>query len=205
MLATVRGCEPRFAVAEVMVMLRLNIEQTHAKLELDIKHPFLEIQTTPPKIQLDTQAAVVEIRQGQGTLEIDQYPSRASYGYKNMDDRTREIVQEAQRIALEVVGRITEEGNRMGRIESGENAIAAIAEERYNEPPLDVTLSPIAAPIIRYTPKPVEYNVIPAKLDLTLQRGTVDLHLQRGTVTGRLNPYNSIRMWTTGSRIDMSA
>jgi len=183
-------------------MLRLNIEQTYAKLELNITKPFLEIQTTAPQIQLETEAATVEISQPRGELEIDQYPSRASYGYQNFSDRTSRIAEEARQSVLEYIGRTAEEGDRLARIESGENAILAIIEEHAIPEPLEVGITPITPPYINYQVNPPQFNFIPGKVELNLQRGTIDLNLRRGTVEGRIAQYNSVRMWTTGS-LDM--
>jgi hypothetical protein len=184
-------------------MLRLNIEQTSAKLALNIQAPFLEMSTTQPQIQIETEAATLEIRQPNGVLEIDQYPSRASYGYKNVFDQTRQLAEEARQTVLEMIGRVAQNGDRMARIESGENAIAAISEEESYSPPPQVEITPVARPIIRYHVRAPEFNSTTGRVDVSLQRGTVETHLRWGTVSPRIAQYNSIRMWTTGSRVDI--
>jgi hypothetical protein len=188
-------------------VLRLNIEQTYARLNLEIQDPFLQIKTTKPQIQLETEAAKVEISQPRGELSIDQYPSRASYGYKDIYDRTREAAERGRQTVLENIARIVEEGNRMGRIESGENAIIEIVIDRVfeNAAVPEVGITPIAKSDIRFTPRSPSFKVTPGHVELDLQRGTVDVELQRGTVKGTVSPYNSIRMWTTGNQVDMEA
>lgn len=180
-------------------MIRLNIEQQYAKIELSITDPTISLRTQAPRLEIDTEAAVVEIRQPKGTLEIDQSPCRASYGYKHLDRFTRDLAQEAKQIALEAIGTKAQEGDRMARIESGEDVIIALAVEATTAEQLEVGIVPIEPPYIRYHPSPPEYQVTPGKVNTNLQRGTVDLQLNRGTVQAAMAQYQSVRMWTTGS------
>lgn len=186
-------------------MIKLHMEQQPAKLALTITDPVLNIKTSPPKMQLSTEPAVVEIRRTEGKLEIDQYPCRYSRGIKNNFDFAFDAAQEGKRIALEAVGRIAAEGDRLGNIESGENAIANIATEaNFPEPP-DVVLAYVESPRIHYEPGRLEFNPSDAKLNLDLQRGTVDLDLQRGKVAGQITQYQNIRFWTTNPDVDIWA
>lgn len=179
------------------------MEQQPAKLALSITDPELNIKTTPPQIQLSTEPAIVEIRRTEGKMEIDQYPCRYSIGFKNNFDLAFDAAQEGKRIVLETVGRIAAEGDRIGRIESGENAIANIATEaNFPEAP-DITWAYVDSPNIHYEPGKLEFNPIDAKLNLELRRGTVDLDLQRGKVTGQMAQYQNIRFWTTNTDLDI--
>jgi len=185
-------------------MIRLNIFQQPAKLELSITDPVLNIRTTSPKTQLSTQPAIVEIRRTEGKLELDFTPYRYSIGFKNNADFMRDFANEGKQAALEAVARIAQEGDRLARIESKEDAIVQMAiESNFPEPP-DITWARIEPPIIHYEPGKVDFNVIRGKVDLNLQRGTVELNLQRGEVKGRITQYPSIRFWTTNNEVDMS-
>lgn len=180
-------------------MIRLNIEQQYAKLELSITEPTISIRTQAPQLELHTEPAVVEIRQPQGTLEIDQYPCRASYGFKTITQLNEEFAQAGIKAALEATGKIAADGDRMARIESKENVIVALAKESTAPKPVEVVLMSVPPPIIRYHPRLPEYRVEQGTFNARFQRGTVDVQLQRGTVKGYMAQYPSIRMWTTGT------
>lgn len=184
-------------------MLKLNISQQPAKLELNITNPMLNLKTKAPKLNLSTEPAIVEIRQIKGKLEIDQYPCRYSIGFRNNADFSSDAAQEGKRIVLETIGRIAAEGNRLANIESGENAIANIAtESNFSESP-DITWGRIELPNFYYEPGKIEFNPVRGKLKLELDRGTVDVQLQRGEVHGTMAQYQKLRFWTTEGKYDM--
>jgi hypothetical protein len=180
-------------------MLRINIRQQNAKLELSIKDPAISLRPRAARLELHTEPAVVEIRQPQGTLEIDQSPCRASYGIKKLDQFTRDITAKSRRIVQEAIGKIAADGDRMARIESKENVIKALALEAGRPEPVEVVLQPVAPPHIRYYPRRPEYNVQQGKIAAQYTRGTVDVQLDRGVVNVSMGQYPSIRMWTTGT------
>jgi len=185
-------------------MLRLNIEQQPARLELSITNPSLTMHSQAPRLEIETEAAVVEIRQPRGRLEIDQYPCRASYGLKNLEDRIREWAEAGRQTALETIAKIAQDGDRMARIYTKEDVIVNLAKESTVAEQLEVGIVPIAPPIIRYQVNPPEYWVTPAESNMQYYPGTVDLQLNRGRVDAAMAQYQSIRFWTTGTR-DFSA
>lgn len=184
-------------------MLRINIDQQNAKLALSITDPAISLRRKPAKLEMHTEAAVLEIRQSPGTMVIDQSPCRASYGLKTITQFTGDFAQKGMQAAFEAIGEIAEEGERLARIESGENAIVAIAVENSTDEPVEVVLKSIPRPYIHYYPQPVEYNYRAGQLNVQYQRGDVDLQLNRGVVDITMVQYPSIRMWTTGS-VDFS-
>lgn len=183
-------------------MLFLNIATQPCKLNLQTTPPQIQLTTTRPVLNIDTEAAKVEIRSSQGKLEIDQYPCRYSIGLKNTSDAIRDNAQAGYQAAIEAIGRISQEGDRMAAIESHEDAIINIDMESLTDEPVEVTLGRIADPEIRYTPQPVEYEPTPAKVNFNLERGTVDNQLRRGTVDISVAQYASVRFWTTEGKPD---
>ena len=184
--------------------IRLHYEAQQAKLDIQTRPRIFELKTTAPQIQLNTKAAQVEITsRPYGTMEIDQSPCRASYGIKNHTEFMHDVAELGRQTALEAVGRIAQEGDRMAAIESHEDAIINIAtESTYSEMP-SITWAPIANPIIRYTPNPPQFNPVPGSVELSLDRGTVDINYQPAKVEGRMIKYQNIRYWTTGANIDL--
>lgn len=183
-------------------MIRLNISQQFAKLELNISEPQLNLKTTHPKVELSTEPAVLELKRVDGKMEIDQYPSRASYGYKNVSDMMREYAQEGLRAAIEAVGEIAAEGYQLTQIQNGQNQIANLARQSIFDPPPEFSWTPVERPHIYYEPGKIDSKYIQGDVDLKLQRGTVDSQLQRGQVEGYISQYQSIRFWT--SNVDLA-
>lgn len=186
-------------------MLKLNISQQYAKLELISQRANLNMKTIAPRLDMHTEPVKVEIRQPQGMLEIDQSPCRASYGIKSSADFSRDAAEEGKRVAMETVGRIAQEGDRMASVESHEDAIVAMATETNFPPPPEVILARVESPIVRYTAHPVEFQVTPGRVNINPQLGSVQADYQPGSVHGTITQYQSVRMWTTENKYDLYA
>ncbi|SMC39841.1 DUF6470 family protein [Sporomusa malonica] len=186
-------------------MLRLNISQQYAKIDITTERPFLGMKTTASKLDIQTEPATVEIRQPQGELEIDNRPFRASYGIKDHGEFLRDCAELGKQTALETIGRIAQEGDRLAAIETQENAIANIAAESSYPPAPEITWAHLEKPIIHYTAHPVEFTPIEGHVTINVEPGTLDMDYRPGTVNIRMAQYQSIKMWTTGSAVDMSA
>lgn len=185
-------------------MLKLNISQQPAKLELNITDPVLNIKTTSPKMNLTTDPFVVEIHRIEGKLEIDHYPCRYSIGFRNNSDFSADAAQLGKQNALDYIGKVAAEGDRIASIESGESAIANIAtESNFSDAP-DITWARTELPKITYHQGKVEFNPSRGKVNMNFERGTVDLDLQRGQVHGNMTKYQSIRFWTSEGQYDIS-
>lgn len=184
-------------------MLRLNISQQYAKIEMHTVNPQLNLHTTNPQIQLSTEAAKLEISQPHGQLEIDQSPCRASLGLKGLAEFAQDNAERGRQTVLETIGRMSEEGDRMAGVEKEPDAIANIAADSVTVEPGDLEIVWIDKPIINYVEKLPEFNYTPGKIDLQLQRGTVETDFQRGTVNVGIGQYQSIKFWTTENKYDM--
>lgn len=184
-------------------MLRLNIATQPIKVSITSQPARLELRPTAAKLAMQTTSAVVEIHQSRGQLSIDQSPCRASYGIKNWSEFSRDNAAAGKQAALEAVGRIAAEGDRLASIETGENAVAAIARDRmaYDWP--EVVIAPIAPPEIYYEPRPPEFNPLPGKVTYSVQPGKVEGDYQPASVDLRVLQYPSIRMWTTEGTWDV--
>lgn len=186
-------------------MLILNVATEPLKLGYTIQKPFLGLQTTAPQLEIETQAAKLDIRQAKGTLEIDQAPCRASYGIRSQSEFTRAFAEEGWQAGLEGIGRRAAEGERLARIESGENAIVEMAYESTLPQEGELTWAHLAAPEIRYTVTPPQVEVTPGDIQLQLRRGTVEPDFQRGKVNIEVQQYNRVRFWTTENKVDLQA
>lgn len=170
------------------------------------ERPFLGLKTTRPQLTIDTEPAIVEIRQPRGELEIDNRPFRASYGLKDHGEFLRDCAELGRNTAFETIGRLAQEGDRMARVESGEDAIVAMATESNFVPGPDITWSRLEPPAIHYTARQPEFNPIAGKVNLEVEPGTVELDYRPGSVNIRMAQYASVKLWVTGdSAVDISA
>ena len=183
-------------------MLRLNLSQRPAKINIETQRALLNLTTTMPKLEIHSEAATVEITGGQGQLSIDQTPCRASYGMLNNEAFARDGAERGRSTAFETIGRLAEEGDRMMRIESHENAIANMAADKNSPEAPEVVWQGIAAPDIEYRPTPVRFHPIPAKLEMNFIPGQIENDSTRGAVQVSMAQYNKLDLWVTGSRVD---
>lgn len=181
----------------------LNVATEPIKIDMNTQKAFINLHTTLPKIQIEAEAAKLEIRQPKGELQIDSTAFRSSYGIKNWQSFHQDNAQEARNIGLEAVGRIAEEGNRMGQIASGENAVVEIAADSCNSPVSELTWAPLEKPEVHYTANQPQIRFIDGSLNITVERGNVQTNFQPGKVNVSVAQYPSIRKWTSENKVDL--
>ncbi|GAB6931756.1 DUF6470 family protein [Calditerricola satsumensis] len=138
-----------------MQLPRLEIRQTFARLGLEITRPVQEIEQPKPDLGLTQRPARLTIERVPGRLVIDQSEAWAASGLKDPLTLARDCAAEGREAALDGIARIAEEGDRLRAIETGENAIAAIAAEKALPPPADFTIALMPSPFsvkMRYEP-----------------------------------------------------
>ncbi len=187
-------------------MLTLNISQQYAKIDITTVRADSNLTTTPPRLMINTEAATVEISQPEGELEIDWRPFRASYGIKDNDQFARDNAERGRQIAFDTIGRIAQDGDQLANIESGQDAVAALAAEANVTPVPEVIWAWLEPPAIQYTAHQPEFRPTPARFSTELIRGTVNINYQPYQVNIRMAQYPSITMWVTGyNDIDIRA
>lgn len=186
-------------------MLTLNISQQYAKISITTTRADMGLTTTRPRLSIDTEPATVEISQPKGELEIDWDPFRASYGIKTSSQFARDCAELGRQAVLEGIGRIAEEGDRMAKTKSGEDAIVAMAAESSSPPVPEITWAYLEPPSIRYTAHPPIFKPTPGHLNIELERGTINMDYKPATVDIRMAQYPSIKMWVTDSSVDIKA
>jgi hypothetical protein len=189
----------------VFILLRLNLETQPIKLNYSIKNAAYEAHSTPAALNMHTQPVIVEIKQPQGELSIDSRPFYASLQIYDSATFARKNAELGKETALETIGKIAEEGDRLGKIESGENAVANIAKDKLLTPPPDVTFAPLNPPSVTYKANPPEFHVIPARVDVDYIPGKFDVTYQPGSFSLHITQYPSIKMWTSDNKYDRKA
>ncbi|MBP2640615.1 MAG: yviE [Firmicutes bacterium] len=183
-------------------MIQLHSAAQPAHFQITSQPAVLELRSPRAKLSIETEAAKLEIRQPAGVLEIDGTASRASIGLKTPIQFARDIAALGENTVLETTGRIAQNGDRLARIQSGENAVVEIAAEGSVDKPLDITLAPLAPPEIHYTWREPEIVAIPGKTLIQAEPSPIQTQYTPGTVDIRMAQYASIRFWTTGGQID---
>ncbi|WP_371372082.1 DUF6470 family protein [Sporomusa aerivorans] len=184
-------------------MLVLNISRQYAKIDITTTRAEMNMTTTRPELVIDTEPATVEISQPKGELEIDWDPFRASYGIKTSSQFSRDCADLGRQAALEAIGRIAEEGNRMAQIESGEDAPVVMSAESTMQPAPEVVWSWLAPPDIHYTAHQPVFNPSPGSLRYDFVRGTLNMNYQPAQINIRMAQYPSLKMWITDNSLDV--
>lgn len=185
--------------------IQLHMEIQSMKVDFHTERAVFELRTNPRQFDITTEPAKVEISsRPYGVLEIDQSPCRASYGIYEHPEFVRQMAELGRQTALETIGRIAQEGDRMAAIETGEPVFANLAAEATIQEVPDITIVPISKPDIRYTPNPPKFNPIPGKVNLSFEPGSVQIDYQPGRVSGTVIQYPNIRFFTTGSNVDIA-
>jgi len=183
-------------------MIQLHSASQSAHIAISSRPALLELSSPRAKLSITTEAAKLDIQQPAGVLEIDGTANRASMGLKTPAQFMLDIAEKGKTTVLETIARIAQNGDRMARIQSGENAVVGIAADAVVKGPLEITLAPLAPPEIHYTMRKPEITITPGKPQIQAQASPVEAQYTPGTVDVRMAQYASIRFWTTGSRVD---
>ncbi|MPM21314.1 hypothetical protein SDC9_67758 [bioreactor metagenome] len=186
-------------------MLCLNIRQTPAQVAITTQNSRLQLRTTQAELEMQSSPATLEIRQAKGEFEMDFTQFRYSIGIKNLQDFSRDFAQEGKQAALEAIGKIVADGNRLARIESGENAVVNMAADSVFSPEGQLEWTKIEPPSINYRYDSAKIDVIQGKLDINVNRGTVENLTQLGNVDIQMKQYQSVKFWTTENKYDLKA
>lgn len=187
-------------------MLSINMTTQPMKVEFNSQRASLNTTTKAAELIIDTEAATWDIQQPSGELDIDSTPCRYAYGIKNMPDLVRDYAQEGINSAVAGVGRVAEEGNRLARIESGENAVVNMAAESTVPASGDLALTYIPLPDIRYTPHRPQCKVNYDKLSITAEPGSVQSDYKPSQLDIQVTQYPSVNIaWTSGQQVDRMA
>jgi len=185
-------------------MLSINIATQPIKMQFKSQNATLDQSITRAQLIDQSEGATLEIHQPNGELEIDQTPCRYAYGIKDMPTLVREYAQAGMNSAITGIGRIAEEGERLGSIESGQNAVAAIAADSTVSAPVEITFAYVPLPNIRYTPHAPQISVKDGKVNGHYQPGSVQGDFRPSQINIMVGQYPSITMWTSENKVDMT-
>lgn len=107
----------------------LQIRQTYGQIGIDTYRSWMDIKQTPPKANIEQRPPELTIDSQLPKVHIDQTQCFAESGLKTSLQLAHDFYAEGMQVALEAIGRISEEGTRLVSIENGGNPIADMAYE----------------------------------------------------------------------------
>lgn len=153
--------------------LTLQIHSQPARLGMESRRAELEIQQPQALLEITQPPARMSIDQGPGRLEIDSSAARAALGGFSTLELTAQIADQARQVALQAIGDIAAEGDRLGAIESTPAKGAVIADIARDRQDSGITPIDYAAPPSTH---PVSITYMPHPTQIDWQLGRVNIH-----------------------------
>lgn len=138
-----------------------------------------------------------DIRQPLGEMSIDQTKAWDAYGRAGFLSNMNRIYSAFRGMALEGIGHIVEEGNRLADILSPSNAIADNASDAFFVRHPQFNYNGPAAPDnvdVFYTPQGPEIEVADGYIDVNTHPNRPELNVQRGKLDIYMLQYASIEI-----------
>lgn len=189
-----------------MRMPQIRLEQTYARIGMDIIKPQQRISQPQAELNLHQEPAVLDIERTPSHLDIDQSQAWNDLNIKDMYTMTRDIADYAHQQVLEGIARRAREGDRLAAIEKGGNPIADIAQENANPGPLDFNVGVLPS----YGAVKIQFT--PTQLQMNWKRGgvTIDPLIKQPTheyIPGKVEVYlkqkESLKIDFTDPEVDM--
>lgn len=168
-------------------MPSIQIRQQYAQIGMDSERASQEIRQPGATMEITTERPRLEMHSGGGKLYIDQtraWDALAIGSNLRVMDR---IYSMAKNMALQTIGRIVEDGNRMAAIHLDSNVIPELARERS----IQLFELDFAGPA---SVDNVDIHYIPEETDMEAVRGEVRIHIRANqpeirSVPGKLDIY----------------
>jgi hypothetical protein len=174
----------------------IRIEQQSAKIGINIQKGRMDIRQPQADVKMHTTPTTIEMNSPQGELRIDQSQAWDALGMGSPSTLMNRIYSESKQIALEGIGRIVENGNRMAAINHKTDAIADIAAEQAFEP-IDMNYLGEASydnVNIDYTAHKVETTVNPGAVDIQITANKPEITYTPSRVEIYMQQYPKIEM-----------
>lgn len=184
-------------------MTQLRIQQTFGRIGIEQTRATLRMQVLPADFKIAQKPTAVKITQDWPAVQIDQRETRASMGYKDIVPFQKDIAQRGQRAALTGIQRIAREGDRLGRIEAGDNPIPAIAEAAaWPEEEFNIALMPKIPPAISAAGR-LDIKVMPGDVSVDSKTRFPQISGRGGTVDVYVKVKPAIKIEVVGRQVDL--
>ena len=188
--------------------MRLQMRSTMALIGIQTEKATFNQNTTLPKLNMQIVKPKLEMESTQPKVYIDQSEAFADVGLKKPERFMRDNVQEAQRLMLQGIARVANQGNQLADIQnvSDDTVIANQAyENAFGQFEYDwgYTHIPKSGPEFTPVKGEVNFNLKRGYVSGQLEKGTVDYDFRRGKVDIYLRQRNSLEIEAVQDRFDM--
>ncbi|RNB90113.1 hypothetical protein EDM59_01300 [Brevibacillus nitrificans] len=185
---------------------KIQMQSTFAQLGLNIIKPIQDIKQPYAEMNLKQVPATLNIEQARTTLHIDSSQARANIGIMTSMQFSESAAAYGKEKALQAIGEKSQEGDRLMRIYTKENAIAAIGREKALRV-LEGGYTPPSASAdegvnIDIQLKPVVINVQRNGMSMDPVTRQPELSYTPGKVEPYMIQYNSLKIDVVGSQLD---
>ncbi|MBW5468708.1 hypothetical protein GPJ61_12665 [Brevibacillus formosus] len=189
-----------------MQIAQIRMESTFAKLGLNINKPVQEIKQPSAEMNLSQVAATLTIEQARTELHIDSSQARANIGIMTSTQFSGSNAAYGKQKAMQAIAEKSQEGDRLMRIHTKENAIATIGKEKGLRA-LEGGYTPPSASAdegvdINIQLKPVKIDVKRNGMSINPVTRPPELSYTPGKVEPYMIQYNSLKIDVVGGQLD---
>lgn len=189
-----------------MQIPHIKMESTFAQLGLNIRKPVQELKQSPAELNLQQVPAELTIEQAKTELQIDSSQARANIGVMTSMQFSDMNASYGREKWLQAIAEKSQEGDRLMRIYTKENAIAEIGREKGLRA-LEGGYRPPAASgdegvDVSIQAKPAVINVKRNGMRINPVLNPPVLSYTPGKVEPYMLQYNSLKIDVVGSQLD---
>lgn len=189
-----------------MPIAQIRMESTFARLGLNIQRPIQEIKQPSAEMNLSQVSAKLEIEQARTEMSIDSSQARANIGIMTSTQFSDSNAAYGKQKAMQAIAEKSQEGDRLMRIYTKENAIAAIGREKGLRA-LDSGYTPPAPSAdegvdIQFHLKPVVIQVQRNGMTMNPVTKPPEISYMPGKVEPYMIQYNSLKIDVVGGQFD---
>lgn len=184
----------------------IRMESKFAQLGLQINKPVQEIKQPKADLNLRQVPATLSIEPARTTLRIDSSQARANIGIMTSTQFSESCATYGKEKAMQAIAEKSQEGDRLMRIYTKENAIASIGREKGLRA-LEGGYTPPAASADEGVDVSIEFK--PAEINVQRNGMKMDPVLnppQLSYIPGKVEPYmiqyNSLKIEVVGGQLD---
>lgn len=141
----------------------------------------LDISTRPPRFTTNRQDAEVQVRGPRHDFDVDASAFREAMNYGDPTTESRKRRDKAVAEGAAGVAEMAQEGDRMGRIESGP-AIAQLAAQELKTPYPEINVAPPPRISMQFTGTPVSVDVSPGSIQTKFEVYPPEVEYRPGDV-----------------------
>lgn len=173
--------------------MQLRITSQMARIGLDISKPTLSLQSTRPRVEVDTAPARLDITSPRPRVIIDQSQCFADEGRRGLLDFALYCSQNSRSEFSDAIDKRVSDGHHLAAIYAG-SSIADLGKEamQAGQHVFEIRAIPQQPPTIEADIQPVSINFEPARVNTSLNKGTVDHQFQWGKVETYIKQPNDI-------------